>query len=52
MYWGLCWVLVAACRVSLVVASGGRSLVGVHELPVVVVSLVAEHALGRRGAQA
>ena len=52
MYWGLFWVLVATCGFSLVVASGGRSLVGVHELLTVVVSLVAEHGLGLWGAQA
>ena len=44
--------LVAVCRLSLVVASGGLSLVGVHEVLTVVVSLVAEHRLGDWGAQA
>ena len=33
------------CRFSLVVASGGYSLVTVHGLPTVVGSLVTEHAL-------
>ena len=40
-FW-LCWVFVAACRLSLVVASGGYSLAGVHGFLVVVASLV-EH---------
>ena len=37
------------CRLSLVVASGGYSLVTVHRLPTVVGSLVAEHGLKKLG---
>ena len=39
------WVLVAACRLSLVAARGGHTLIAVHGLPMVVASLVAEHGL-------
>ena len=47
--WGLCqglqcWVFVAVCRLSLVVASRGCALVGVRRL-FIVASLVAEHGL-------
>ena len=43
LFW-LCWVL-AACGLSVVAASGGYSLVGMHPLLIVVASLVAEHRL-------
>jgi len=36
---------VAACRLSLVTASGGYSLVAMHGLLIAVASLVAEHGL-------
>ena len=36
LYFWLCWVFIAACGLSLVVASGGYSLVGVHGFPMVV----------------
>ena len=39
------WVFVAACRLSLVAASRGCSLVAMHGLLTVVVFLVAEHGL-------
>ena len=38
-------VFIAACRLSLVVASGGYSLVAVHRLLIAVASLVAENRL-------
>ena len=38
-----CWVFVAVCGLSLVVASGGYSLVAVGRLLITVASLVAEH---------
>ena len=44
IFW-LHWVFVAACGLSLVVASGGYSLVAVHGLIMAVASLVAEHRL-------
>ena len=45
VYFWLCWVLVAAHRLSLVVVSKGYSLVVVHGLLSAVASLVAEHGL-------
>ena len=46
IYFWLCWVFVVACAgLSLVVASGGYSLVAVLRLPIVVASLVAKHSL-------
>ena len=44
IYFWLCWVTVAACRLSLVAASGGYSLVAMHGL-IVVASLSAQHRL-------
>ena len=44
IFW-LHWVFVAACGLSLVVASGGYSLVTGHGLLIAVASLVAEHGL-------
>ena len=43
----LCWVFIAACRLSLAVASGGYPLVAVHRLLTALVSRVAK-ALGER----
>ena len=43
IYLWLCWVFVATCRFSLVVASRGYSLVAVRGLLTAVASLVAEH---------
>ena len=43
-FW-LCWVFVAARRLSLVAAAGGYSLVVGHGLLIAVASLVAEHGL-------
>ena len=48
MYCCLCWVFIAACRLSLVVASGDYSLV-VPGLLIAMASLVSEHGL--EGAQ-
>ena len=45
IYSWLHWVFVAVCRLSLVAASGGYSLVAVCGLLTVVVSLVEEHRL-------
>ena len=45
IYFWLCWVFVAVCGLSLVVASGGYSLVVVHRLLVAVASLVSEFRL-------
>ena len=48
IYFRLCWVFDAACRLSLVVASGerrGYSLVAECGLLVAVASFVAEHRL-------
>ena len=42
---GLRWVLIAVCRLSLVAASRGYSLLVVVGLLIVVVSLVTEHLL-------
>ena len=44
IFW-LCWVFVAVCGLSLVLASGAYSLVAVQGLLIVVASLVAEHGL-------
>ena len=43
IYFSVHWVLVAACRLSLVVASGGYSLVAEHGLLIATASLTAEH---------
>ena len=43
-FW-LHWVLVAACGLSLVAASGGLLFVAMHGLLIVVSSLVVEHRL-------
>ena len=45
LYFWLCWVFVAECRLSLGVKSGGSSLVVVHRLLIVVASLVVEWRL-------
>ena len=50
IYFWLCWVLVAPCGLSLVVASGGYSLVVAHRLLIAVASLFVKHRL--QGAQA
>ena len=44
-YFWLCWVFVVALGVSLVVVSGGYSLVAEHGLLIVVAALVAKHRL-------
>ena len=44
-YFWLRWVFVAACELSLVVVSGGYSLVAEHVLLIEVASLVEEHRL-------
>ena len=44
-YFWLHWVFVVACGLSLIRESGGYSPVEVCELPIAVVSLVAEHGL-------
>ena len=44
LFW-LCWVFVAARRLSLVAASWGLLFVAVRGLLIVVASLVAEHGL-------
>ena len=41
----LCWVFVAASRLSLLATSGGYSLVAVNGLLIVVASPVVEHGL-------
>ena len=41
-FW-LCWIIVAACGLSLVAASRGYSLVATHRLLIAVASLVVEH---------
>ena len=43
-FW-LCWVFIAACQLSLVVAGRGYSLVVVHGLLTVVASLATEYRL-------
>ena len=45
VYLGLWWVYTAAWAFSLVVASGGYSLVAVHGLFIAVTSLAVEHGL-------
>ena len=45
IFFGLCWVFVAACRLSLVVARRGYSLAVVHRLLTAATSLIAEHGL-------
>ena len=44
IFW-LCWVFIAACRVSLVLESEGYSLVGVCELFIMMTPLIVEHRL-------
>ena len=51
IYFWLHWVFVAALELSLVVASGGYSLVAVCELLIVVASLVAVLGLYVHGLQ-
>ena len=51
LFW-LCWVFVAACRLSLAATSGDYSLVVVHRLLTAVACLVAEHRLLGVGASA
>ena len=50
-YLWLCWVFVAACGLSPVMASGGYSLVAVCGLLIAVVSLIVEHRLQGAWAQ-
>lgn len=45
IYFWLCWVFVAACRLSLVVASRGLNLIVVHGLLNAVDSLAGDHRL-------
>ena len=45
IYLWLHWVFIAVCRLSLIAARGGYSLVAVHGLLITVASLVAEHGL-------
>ena len=45
IYFWLRWVFIAACRLSLVAASGGLLFVAVHGLLTAVASLVVEHEL-------
>ena len=45
IYFWLHWVFVAMCGLCLVAASGGYPVVVVHELLIVVASLVVEHGL-------
>ena len=45
IYFRLCWVFIATLRFSLVVESGGYSLVTVRGLLIAVASLVAEYRL-------
>ena len=51
IYFWLPWVLVVVCGLSLVVESGGYSLVVLHRLRIVVASLVAERKLQAPGLQ-
>ena len=44
LFW-LHWVFIAACRLSLVVVSGGLLFIAVYRLLIVEASLVAEHGL-------
>ena len=46
-YFLLCWVFIAACRLSLVAARSGYSLVVVHEPLIAAASLIVEHRLQR-----
>ena len=45
IYFGLCWVFITTCGLSLVVASWDYSLIVVYGLIIVVASLVVEHRL-------
>ena len=45
VYFWLCWIIVAACGLSLVAASGGCSPVAAHRLLIAVASLAVEHRL-------
>ena len=45
LYFWLCWVFMDAYGLSLVVVSGGHSLIAVHGVLVALVSFVAEHGL-------
>ena len=47
----LCWVFIAACRLSPVVVSEGYSVDGIHRLLIEVTSLVAEYRLQAHGLQ-
>ena len=46
MYFWLCWVFAAACRLSLIVTSRVYSPAAVHWLLTAVAALIAEHRLG------
>ena len=52
IYLWLCWVSIAACRLSVVVANGGYFLIAVWMLLFAVTSLVAEHGLSSCGSRA
>ena len=43
IYFWLCWILVAVCRLSLIVVSRGYSLIAVLGLLIAVASLISEH---------
>ena len=45
VYFWLCWIIIATCGLSLVVASGGHSLAAMQRLLIAVASLVVEHRL-------
>ena len=49
IYFLLCWVFLATCMLSLLVASGGYSLVAVHRLLIVMASHVETHGLSCPG---
>ena len=51
IYLWLSWVFIAACRLSLVAASGGCSLVSENVLLIMVAFLVVEHRLQSQGLQ-
>ena len=51
IYFWLCWVFIAAHRLSLVVVSGGYSLVAMHGRLIVAASLFGEHGLSACGLQ-
>ena len=51
IYFWLCWVFAAAFRLSLVAVNRGYCLVAMHELLIVVASLVVEHRLQGAWAQ-